>query len=35
MCSQQKYFFDLDHLNSSGADEFSKLLAKDLKNIIN
>jgi len=33
--SQQKYFFDLDHLNREGADEFSKLLAKDLKNIIN
>jgi hypothetical protein len=35
MGSQQKYFFDLDHLNRKGADEFSKLLAKDLKNIIN
>lgn len=33
--NQQKYFFDLDHLNREGAEEFSKLLAKDLKNIIN
>jgi hypothetical protein len=33
--NQQKYFFDLDHLNREGAEEFSKLLTKDLKNIIN
>ena len=35
LCNYEKNFFDLDHLNSNGADEFSKLLVKDLSNEFN
>ena len=31
LCKSKEYFKDLTHLNSKGADEFSKIFAGDVK----